>query len=118
MTAAVLERVDFVLNKHPGGVYLSDDLATRQVPVTPMLTKARELSGAEDRHNGRKEARKRGGSFCLTKYFVFGPPRRRHGNNTAPMRRQTLPRVPATRRGVILTGGEGGWSRISAPASL
>lgn len=42
-----------------------------------MLTKARELSGAEDRHNGRKEAgnRKGGSHFSLTKSPLFRPRR-------------------------------------------
>lgn len=41
--------------------------------MTRMLTKARELSGAEDRHNGRKEARKIGSRFSLKKYASLAP---------------------------------------------
>lgn len=70
LTAAALHQLHIlVINKHLRGLYRSADLAAPQVPVTRMLTKARELSGAEDRHNERKKAssRKGGSRFSLTK---------------------------------------------------
>lgn len=85
-----------------------------------MLTKARELSGAEDRHNGRKEAgsRKRGSLFCHTKYSCLAPLRATIATIPATMREWAMPPATATGEEVILTGGEGGWTRISAPVSL
>lgn len=63
---------------------MSAEPAAPQVPVTRMLTKARELSGAEDRHNGRKEAgsRKGGSRFQPHKILPFNPSCSLHSDNT------------------------------------
>lgn len=82
-----------------------------------MLTKARELSGAEDRHNGRKEARTRASRSSHIKHPSL-PFWTRHENNNEPVRELRLLCIVATGKEAILTGGEGGWSRISAPISL
>lgn len=104
----------------PGGLYLSVEPAASQVPVTRMLTKAQELSGAEDRHNGRKEAtsRKGGSRFSLTKHSRFRVLGASVLTIQAPMNESTIYRAVVTGGESILTGGEGGWSRISAPVSL
>lgn len=85
--------------------------------MTRMLTKARELSGAEDRHNGRKEARTRGTRSSHIKHpslpfqAIKGAISSQCANYAPPWP------IPAETE-TILTGGEGGWSRISAPVSL
>ncbi|KAI9539848.1 hypothetical protein NQZ68_001780 [Dissostichus eleginoides] len=66
-----------MFSTHPGMSTCLPSLQPHRSPVTRMLTKARELlSGAEDRHNGRKEAgsRKRGSRYSPTKYYFLPPP--------------------------------------------
>lgn len=50
------QHYNYVTNEHPGVGVGSQSVYRHGSPLTRMLTKARELSGAEDRHKGRKEA--------------------------------------------------------------
>lgn len=102
----------------PGTLYLRVDLAAAQLPRDADANK-----GPSAVWSGRPTQREEGGKkerqpLEPQETPIFGLSAGRYGGNTPLVRDLKTPRASATEVGAILTGGEGGWSRISAPVSL